>query len=651
MNDTASALRLPAHTAPTSQLRLALLRCTLSLLQRATRLLAPLDELLARFPGLQVHVDAAATSGLDGLTLEAAVARLDERLWGAGSATQQPLARLRDALALDAEGLDTFLLCVLADEDLSLGPLIEALRGHDGRPTRACLPATDDDRVPVALDRLLAAGFVTEQSVGRWRVLAVPPAVWQAAQGNAPGWAPPQALPRWSELILPPGLQSAAQHTQVQHAPEHVCWALRGPAGSGRRALAGALARSAGLGRLEAIEGEEPLQLAARATLLGAMPLLTLSPAAGEQLRLPPLPGLRAPLAVKLPLQGGLAAEGRVLRWLELPMPDLDERRRHWRMARRSDQVDEALVSLRLPRGHIHRIAAQTRGDDAATVAAEVDAQGRFLLDGLAQRVPPLRVQESLEVGDELQQEFDLLLARCRHREALHGLLPAAFGHAGATGVRALFKGLSGTGKTLAARQLAAALRRPLYRVDLAATVSKYIGETERNLERVFEAAETLDIVLLLDEGDALMAGRTGVSNANDRYANLETNYLLQRLERYDGVLVVTTNAADRIDPAFARRMDVTLEFAPPDAQTRHRLWCAHLPAGHAVEDTALDELALRCTLTGGQIRNAALQATLLALERRSGAGVGVDELATALRREYRRAGQACPSLSFGAWS
>ena len=151
--------------------------------------------------------------------------------------------------------------------------------------------------------------------------------------------------------------------------------------------------------------------------------------------------------------------------------------------------------------------------------------------------------------------------------------------------MRALFKGPSGTGKTLAARLLAAALGRPLYRVDLAATVSKYIGETEKNLERVFEAAEELDVVLLLDEGDALMAGRTGVSNANDRYANLETNYLLQRLERYDGILIVTTNARRahrrRVRAAHGRRRSSSRS---PDAADAHSTCGARTSrAGHRV--------------------------------------------------------------------
>lgn len=634
-------------------LRLWRLRCVLWLLQRATRTVAPFDDLLARFPALQAHVDAAAASGLEGLTLDTALARLDERLadMTEAAAGALPLERLRRALELDAAGACAFLACALGEDEPQLAPLIDALRGCDGRPTRAML--ADADGSTAVLDALLAAGFLLEEAAGRWRVFGVAPAVWQAVQGRATeAWrhVPVQELPRCSDLILPASLRADVQRTQASLAPEALCWALRGSPGSGRRALAGALARAAGCGLLEARGDANPsATLAALCTLLGAMPLLSLDPAPGEQSNLPLLPGYRGPVAVRLPRHGGLAAEGRMLHWLDLAMPEPAERRAHWCRALSRADVAPALVDLRIPRGSIHRIAASLAalGEPRADAAmAEVEAQGRFRLDGLAQRVAPLGPQESLAVGEELQHELDALLARCRHREALGELLPAAFGHTGSAGVRALFKGPSGTGKTLAARHLATVLSRPLYRVDLAATVSKYIGETERNLERVFEAAETLDIVLLLDEGDALMAGRTGVSNATDRYANLETNYLLQRLERYDGILIVTSNAAERIDAAFSRRMDMTLDFALPDAQTRHRLWCAHLPAGHALDGAALDELALRCGLSGGQIRNAALHATLLGLEQ--GRGVGTGELAAALRREYRRAGQSCPALSFG---
>src|SRR5262249_40443285 len=149
----------------------------------------------------------------------------------------------------------------------------------------------------------------------------------------------------------------------------------------------------------------------------------------------------------------------------------------------------------------------------------------------------------------------------------------------------AMFSGPSGTGKTLAARVLASQLQMDLYRVDLAAVVNKYIGETERNLNEVLSRAEELDVILLLDEGDALMTRRTDVSNANDRYANLETNYLLQRLEVYEGIIIITTNAAQRIDSAFMRRLDVVVDFGKPDVEERRRLWLKHLPPQNQISD------------------------------------------------------------------
>jgi hypothetical protein len=642
------------HESPTIEhARSWLLRCSLALMRRADAVLAPFDQLLTRFPALRAHVDAAARSGLDGLTLDAAISRLDERLEAMGTrdAAALPLNRLARALALDVEGVCCFLLCALSDEEPELAPLFDALRGHDGRPTRTMLGATDGTTA-IAVNALVEAGFLVEEVLGRWRVLSVPPALWQAVLGHVTSaWrlTPPEALPRTSDLILPSELQARMWESEAGDGPGPFCWVLRGGQGSGRRTIAGALARAAGQGLIETPADrtvDRPALLGALATLHGAMPLVTLDPAPGERLWLPEWPGYRGTIAVRMPRHGGLAAEGRALRWIDLTMPEPEERRRHWCRALGRAQVSPALVDVRVPRGSIHRIAASMipNGDTPAAVLAELEVRGRFLLDGIAHRVPPLGPAESLAMSDELQNEFEALLARCRHRESLRELLPGSFGHGGGSGVRALLKGPSGTGKTLAARHLAAALGRPLYRVDLAATVSKYIGETERNLERAFEAAETLDIVLLLDEGDALMAGRTGVTNATDRYANLETNYLLQRVEIFDGILLVTTNAAERIDAGFARRMDVTLDFTLPDGPTRHRLWQAHLPAGHRIGDPALDEVAGRCRLSGGQIRNAALHAALLSLER--GGGVGPAELLAALQREYRRAGQSCPSLT-----
>jgi len=643
---------------------------------------------LERHPVLQGVLDDAADAGLADLTLDEGIARLDAQL---SSQTHSALGRLQHSLGLDADGLGCWVAAALSDDDPRLAPVIDDLHGQGGRITRATLVSLcGPQTAALALQALHHAHALLADQ----RCWVAHAALWALACGLPPPpgtWQhlPHSALPSLDDLILPDAWrQRLHAASQLVHPGAHpttpppvdrgVCWLLRGSPGSGRHSLAAALAQSAGLGLVmpagDTAHTPTDASLFTAAVLLGAMPLLSLSPAPGERLQLPepPLrlvhatgeaPGQAPLMAVRLPRHGGLGMPGWETRQIDLTPPDATERLRHWQRALGADLPPEVL-DLRLPRGTLHRVARSVQGEHAApmdssawlpTIVSHLEAQGRFALDGIARRMPDVRAEEALALPADTQDEFDALASRCRHRDALAEALPSAFGHA--SGVRALFKGASGTGKTLAARHLAHALGRPLYRVDLAATVSKYIGETERNLERVFEAAESLDIVLLLDEGDALLAGRTQVGNATDRYANHETNYLLQRLEHYSGVLVVTTNAAERIDTAFSRRMDVTLDFPLPDALTRLALWQAHL--GHMAQplphperpsDPAaaqwldgLERVALRCALSGGQIRNAALHATLLALD---GPGrIGPHELRLALEREYRKVGQQCPSL------
>jgi len=183
-----------------------------------------------------------------------------------------------------------------------------------------------------------------------------------------------------------------------------------------------------------------------------------------------------------------------------------------------------------------------------------------------------------------------------------------------AGGPVALFSGPSGTGKTFAAEVMANALARPLFRVDLGLLVSKYIGETEKNLNALFDAAHARDIVLLFDEADSLFGKRGEVKEARDRYANMEVSHLLSRIERHQGPCILTSNLRQHLDPAFARRFQMVIEFPRPDAAARGELWRLHIPAGAPCEndvDTALLGQAL--SLTGGQIRNAALHAAFLA--------------------------------------
>jgi len=208
-------------------------------------------------------------------------------------------------------------------------------------------------------------------------------------------------------------------------------------------------------------------------------------------------------------------------------------------------------------------------------------------------------------------------------------------------GVRLMFTGLPGTGKTLAAEAVATATGTDLLTVDVSRVVSKWIGETEKNLAAAFDAAERTQAVLFLDEADALFGARTEISDAHDRYANLETAYLLQRLDRFDGLAVLATNLRHNIDPAFIRRMDFVIEFEMPGVSARKDLWDLHLPDGVTDDDVDLDVLARLYPVAGGAIRNAAIAAAFTAAS--SGEQIHQRHLVSAMRREYAKAALPFP--------
>lgn len=217
-------------------------------------------------------------------------------------------------------------------------------------------------------------------------------------------------------------------------------------------------------------------------------------------------------------------------------------------------------------------------------------------------------------------------------------------GRTGRRGVRMLFYGPPGTGKTLAAEVMARALGVDLLVVDLSALVSKYIGETEKNLAAVFDVAERSRALLLFDEADALFGKRTDAQDAHDRYANMETAYLLQRLERYEGVAVLTTNLRGQLDKAFTRRFEAIVEFAEPDAGVREALWKLHLPpAAPLAPDVNLRELAEWYAIAGAQIKNAALAAAFLAASNQ--ARIAQRHFLWAIEREFDKAGRAHPGF------
>jgi SpoVK/Ycf46/Vps4 family AAA+-type ATPase len=217
-------------------------------------------------------------------------------------------------------------------------------------------------------------------------------------------------------------------------------------------------------------------------------------------------------------------------------------------------------------------------------------------------------------------------------------------GRLGARGVRMLFAGPPGTGKTLSAEVIANALAVDLLVVDISRVVSKWIGETEKNLATVFDTAERAQAVLFFDEADALFGKRTEVSDAHDRYANLETAYLLARLERFEGLAVLATNLRQNIDPAFLRRLEFVIDFAEPDREQRRQLWRCHLPQSAPLADNVnLYELAALYPVVGGVIRNAAVAAGFLAAA--DGGLILRQHFIYAIRREYEKAGRAFPGV------
>jgi SpoVK/Ycf46/Vps4 family AAA+-type ATPase len=214
-------------------------------------------------------------------------------------------------------------------------------------------------------------------------------------------------------------------------------------------------------------------------------------------------------------------------------------------------------------------------------------------------------------------------------------------------GISALFAGNSGTGKTMAAEVLANEVRLDLFRIDLSAVVSKYIGETEKNLRRVFDAAEEGGAILLFDEADALFGKRSEVKDSHDRYANIEVSYLLQRMEAYRGLAILTTNMKDALDPGFLRRIRFVVQFPFPDAAERIEIWRRMFPTQTPVHGLDMTKLA-KLHVAGGNIRNIALNAAFLAAD--ANEPVRMNHVLRAARAEYAKIEKPLTDAEIGGW-
>jgi AAA+ superfamily predicted ATPase len=579
------------------------------------------------------HVELTRAFGLSPMALSVLMLAAAPQIWG-------ELARTYRALAA---GPGRSLI-----DELLIAQLLEA-----NLLARAAISRELDPEAPLVRQGLI----IVAGGLRPFAALSVHPVIARriaGVQAVAPVASPAVPL---EDIIGPRQALAALAARLVDPADTPVRVVIRGQAGTGRGTIAEALAARAGrrIGRVEVdatlLAADGALTRVLRdVSVCGDLPCVRLDdlgdePVIRTRMRVA-LDGHAGPLLLcasadgELPLSPGYHA-------LEMPALDERQRREAWRRALRARALDPGLAARFAARfavgpGTITRACATVTAGaptPAASLVAALRQHRVGHLQEIAGRVAHLASWDELVVPDDLLDALREIIARVRHRDTVLDAWGMARVASTARGVTALFQGGPGTGKTMAAGVVARELGYELWRVDLSKVVSKWIGETEKHLGRVLDAAEDGEIVLLFDEADSLFGKRTQVTSSHDRNANLETNYLLQRLDDFSGVAILTTNLGTAIDPAFRRRLSVQIQFPFPDEIERVRLWRAHLPGSlPGADGVDLGELAARYSLSGGYIRNASLRAAFLAAD--SDRPITTETVHRAIALEYERSGR-----------
>jgi hypothetical protein len=601
----------------------------------------------------------------------------------AATAARWPLAELVDEFGLSPLARLMLMIVVapqVSDEAARLYRIVgnDPLRAlvDEGLLVRLLGPRVNPHDVARELDPdrpLVRFGLVqvTPAPVRRFAPLTVDPLVIARLRGEALTSDPDDVLPviaatrTIDSLLIEPAaiaaLTASVARTRADDAPLRLV--VRGRIGSGRRAVLAALAHAAGrrlamVHVMHVTDGGRPSAAAIRRALercaiAGWIPCLDgvdlISP--DDRLLLQQLrhvvsrhPG---PLVVRVepdtrpPIDAGYDL---------VELDDLTEshRRTVWldALAARGvspDGLTDLAARWRIGPGTVHNVVAALPNDGTPITPQVITAGvGQYLdrrLGDVAERIRNLPTLAQLVLPPDILDSLKEFLARMKLSRQVFEEWGMERVATTSRGIVALFEGPPGTGKTMVAGALARELGIELFRVDLSRVMSKWIGETERNLANVFAAAEECQALMLFDEADSLFTKRTEVKSSNDRYANLEVNYLLQRLDSFTGAAILTTNFGTAIDQAFKRRLAFRVLFPIPDEELREQLWRAHLPKDLPVaDDLDLADLARRFEFTGGSVRNCTVRAAFLAAS--ENLPLSQEHLRRAIRLEYRSAGK-----------
>jgi hypothetical protein len=589
-----------------------------------------------------------------------------------------PIDRLALKLELTAMEVNLLVLAGMPEQHEGLAAVLRTLHPRgESRPTAGlaaqmlCGNGVERFHVRATLESgaLVTSGALRVGPDAPFFDRSLEPAesLWSALHGIE-AWPP--AVPHRAAICAAAGLEDWLANPQVARAvraiAEGVPCTIVVTADAEERALERALALVAEAGR-QAAPIACPGPVTAEVERLVRLHCLVRDRVPVVQLAYPDGPGFpQAPSfrgypgpALVCGRTGGvsISANGRaVIGAAVLPLP-LSARQRMWRTTLPELSADAALLASRYP---VEPAMASEVAEDARCferlerrpvevedVGASVRARSSFALSGGVKLIRPTAGWKDLVLPEPRLRQLTEAVDRLALQSCVLDDWGFLRGRPGARGVRMLLAGPPGTGKTLSAEVMAAALSMDLLLVDISRVVSKWIGETEKNLAQVFDAAERAQAVLFFDEADALFGKRTEVSDAHDRYANLETAYLLSRLERFDGLAVLATNLRQNIDPAFLRRLEFVVDYTEPGPEDRCRLWRCHLPAAAPVAaDLNVDELAARYPVVGSFIRNAAVSAAFLAAA--EGVSISRAHCIRAIRREYEKSGRAFPGAPPG---